>query len=60
VSFQPDVIGFSALNFEAQASYSVARAAKSLNPAVITVMGGPYALNNSVGCAGRKIDGLGV
>lgn len=46
-SFQPDVIGFSALNFEAQASFSVARAAKRLNPDVITVMGGPFALNNS-------------
>lgn len=46
-SFQPDVIGFSALNYEAQASYNVARRAKQLNPAVITVMGGPYALNNS-------------
>lgn len=46
--FQPDVIGFSALNFEAQASYSVARAAKRINPNIITVMGGPYALNNSV------------
>lgn len=46
-SFRPDVIGFSALNYEAQASYNVARAAKAINPAVITVMGGPYALNNS-------------
>ncbi len=46
-SFKPDVIGFSALNFEAQASYNVARTAKQLNPAVITVMGGPFALNNS-------------
>ncbi len=46
-NFQPDVIGFSALNFEAQASYQVARLAKKINPAVITVMGGPFALNNS-------------
>ncbi|MCC7517254.1 MAG: B12-binding domain-containing radical SAM protein [Pseudomonadales bacterium] len=46
-SYQPDVIGFSALNYEAQASYSVARIAKQINPAVITVMGGPFALNNA-------------
>lgn len=46
-TFQPDVIGFSALNFEAQSSYMIARTAKTLNPAVITVMGGPFALNNS-------------
>lgn len=53
-SFQPDVIGFSALNFEAQASYNVARVAKGLNPAVITVMGGPYALNNSAAVLEEK------
>ena len=46
-SFQPDVIGFSALNFEARASYNVAQIAKKINPAVITVMGGPFALNNA-------------
>ena len=46
-SFQPDVIGFSALNFEARASYNVAQMAKKINSAVITVMGGPFALNNS-------------
>lgn len=46
-TFRPDVIGFSALNFEAQASYNIARAVKALDPAVITVMGGPFALNNT-------------
>jgi anaerobic magnesium-protoporphyrin IX monomethyl ester cyclase len=46
-SFQPDVVGFSALNFEARASYNIAQLAKKINPAVITVMGGPFALNNA-------------
>ena len=46
-SIKPDVIGFSALNYEAQASYLIARAAKKLNPSAITVMGGPFALNNA-------------
>lgn len=46
-AFRPDVIGFSALNYEAQASYLVARKARQLNPGVVTVMGGPFALNNA-------------
>lgn len=38
-----DVIGISALNFEARASIEIARIAKSLDPQKITVLGGPYA-----------------
>lgn len=47
LTMQPDVVGFSALNFEAQASIDCARFIKTLLPNVITVMGGPYALNNA-------------
>ena len=46
-TFNPDVIGMSALNFEAQASYRIADTAKKHNPDIITVIGGPYALNAS-------------
>lgn len=44
--FQPDVVGMSALNFEANASYRIAEITKQHNPATITVLGGPYALSN--------------
>ena len=42
--FQPDVIGVSALNCEAAASYELARICKEENEQVITVLGGPFAL----------------
>ena len=40
-TFNPDVIGMSALNFEAQASYRIADTAKKHNPDIITVMKDP-------------------
>lgn len=45
--FQPDVVGVSALNFEAQASYRIAKTTKQYNEKVITAIGGPFALNAS-------------
>ncbi|MCC7515966.1 MAG: B12-binding domain-containing radical SAM protein [Pseudomonadales bacterium] len=45
--FQPDVVGFSALNYEAHASHQLARHIKTINPDTITVFGGPYALKNA-------------
>lgn len=45
--FMPDVVGMSALNFEAQASYLIADVVKQLDPSIITVVGGPFALNAS-------------
>jgi hypothetical protein len=40
--FQPDVIGVSALNCEAAASYELARICKEENEQVITVLGGAF------------------
>ncbi len=46
-TFQPDVIGFSALNCEAGASKEAAALIKRLNPKIITVIGGPYVLHRA-------------
>jgi hypothetical protein len=43
-SFQPDVVGFSALNYEAHATHVLAKRTKEFDPSIITVFGGPYAL----------------
>ncbi|MEZ5538537.1 MAG: radical SAM protein [Pseudomonadales bacterium] len=43
--FQPDVVGMSALNYEAQASYRIAKVVKAFNKKIVTVVGGPFALN---------------
>jgi radical SAM superfamily enzyme YgiQ (UPF0313 family) len=45
--FQPDVVGLSALNYEAYAGHCVAKQVKAFNPSIITVFGGPYALKNA-------------
>jgi radical SAM superfamily enzyme YgiQ (UPF0313 family) len=45
--FQPDVVGFSALNYEAYAGHALAERIKTQNPKIITVFGGPYALKNA-------------
>ncbi len=45
--FQPDVVGFSALNYEAYAGHCIAKIVKQHNPDIITVFGGPYALKNA-------------
>ncbi|HSC76260.1 MAG TPA: radical SAM protein [Pseudomonadales bacterium] len=45
--FRPDVVGFSALNYEAHASHSMAQHIKAFDPSIVTVIGGPYALKNS-------------
>jgi len=46
-SFKPDVVGFSALNFEASAGHELAKRIKGFNQETITVFGGPYALKNA-------------
>lgn len=46
-SFQPDVVGFSALNYEAHAGHTLAKRIKSFDTSIITVFGGPYALKNA-------------
>jgi anaerobic magnesium-protoporphyrin IX monomethyl ester cyclase len=46
-SFQPDVVGFSALNYEAHATHVLAKRTKEFDPSIITVFGGPYALKNA-------------
>jgi radical SAM superfamily enzyme YgiQ (UPF0313 family) len=46
-AFKPDVVGMSALNFEAQASYRIAKLVKQVDPKIITAIGGPYALHAS-------------
>lgn len=38
----PDVVGVSALNCESAASEQIARVAKAIDPAIVTVLGGPY------------------
>ncbi len=45
--YQPDVVGFSALNYEAYAGHAIAKHIKKFNPSMITVFGGPYALKNA-------------
>lgn len=45
--YRPDVIGVSALNFEAATSYEIARLAKCWNPEVISVIGGPFTLRQA-------------
>lgn len=45
--FNPDVVGFSALNYEAEASHTLAKLVKAVCPDAITVFGGPYALKNA-------------
>lgn len=44
---QPDVIGVSALNCEAAASYALASIGKAWNPDVLTVIGGPFTLRQA-------------
>ncbi|MEZ5495045.1 MAG: radical SAM protein [Pseudomonadales bacterium] len=45
--YTPDVVGFSALNYEAHAGHCIAKRIKQYNPSIITVFGGPYALKNA-------------
>jgi radical SAM superfamily enzyme YgiQ (UPF0313 family) len=44
---QPDVIGVSALNCEASASFEIAAFAKTWNPDVLTIIGGPFTLRQA-------------
>jgi radical SAM superfamily enzyme YgiQ (UPF0313 family) len=46
-SFNPHIIGMSALNLEAGASKKIARIAKKHNPNIITAIGGPYTQNRA-------------
>jgi radical SAM superfamily enzyme YgiQ (UPF0313 family) len=45
--YKPDVVGVSALNCEAAASYKIARIVKDWNAAAITVVGGPFTLRQA-------------
>lgn len=45
--YAPDVVGVSALNIEAAASYRIAGVVKSWRRDVITVLGGPFALRQA-------------
>ncbi|MDO8329313.1 MAG: B12-binding domain-containing radical SAM protein [Fluviicoccus sp.] len=45
--FRPDIIGVSALNCEAAASFAIAAAAKVCAPKAITVIGGPFTLRQA-------------
>lgn len=45
--FEPDVVGFSALNYEAHAGHMVARQVKQFRQSIVTAFGGPYALKNA-------------
>lgn len=45
--FKPDVVGVSALNCEAAASYRLARIVKKWNPETITAIGGPFTLRQA-------------
>ncbi len=42
-----DIVGVSALNFEAQSVRDIARACKQYSPEIITAIGGPYALRSA-------------
>lgn len=44
---RPDVVGVSALNYEAAASYRLADMVKAWNPDAITVIGGPFTLRQA-------------
>lgn len=48
-----DVVGISALNYEAEASFRLAKLAKALDPAKLTVLGGPFAHGRAVEILGR-------
>jgi radical SAM superfamily enzyme YgiQ (UPF0313 family) len=41
-SYRPDVVGVSALNCEAASSERIAKLVKAIDPATVTVIGGPY------------------
>lgn len=45
--YKPDVVGVSALNCEAAASYRIARIVKDWNPSALTVVGGPLTLRQA-------------
>lgn len=46
-ALNPDVVGVSALNCEAAASYRIASIAKAWRPSVITMVGGPFTLRQA-------------
>lgn len=45
--FKPDVVGVSALNCEAAASYKLASIVKQWNPETVTAIGGPFTLRQA-------------
>ncbi|MCC7515965.1 MAG: cobalamin-dependent protein, partial [Pseudomonadales bacterium] len=45
--YEPDVVGFSALNYEAYAGHQIAKTTKAYRSSIITAFGGPYALKNA-------------
>jgi len=46
--YRPDVVAVSALNVEAAASFEIARICKQCDPNIVTVLGGPLTLRQSV------------
>lgn len=51
-----DLVGISALNHEAQASFAIAKLAKALDPRKLVVLGGPYAHGRAEEILGRCAD----
>lgn len=45
--YRPDIVGVSSLNCEAAASFEIAAIAKSWNPEIVTMIGGPFTLRQS-------------
>ena len=45
--FKPDVVGVSAMNYEAAQSHRIADIVKKWNPSALTMLGGAYALHQS-------------
>lgn len=45
--YRPDIVGVSAMNYEAAQSHRIAEIAKQWNPSVLTMLGGAYALHQS-------------
>jgi radical SAM superfamily enzyme YgiQ (UPF0313 family) len=52
-TFEPDVVGVSALNCEAASAHQVARLAKEHNEKTLTVLGGPYSHKRAEELLGR-------
>lgn len=52
--YKPDIVGVSAMNYEAAQAHRIAEIAKAWKPSVLTVLGGAYALHQSKEIFGRS------